>query len=686
MAGETRVGGPLGLRRGAAHVVADMVLVATAYLLAYGLRFDFAVPGVFERRALLSLPFVLVAAFVFFARLRVFAGLWRFVSIRDVVAVVKAKTMASLVVLVAVPLLLGYWLPRSVLLLDWFLCCALVVGMRLGSRALHERKARRRTRGLVRDDPRPRKRAIVVGAGEGAEALIRQGRKGGGSGYAFVGLVDDDPRMRRRSIHGVRVRGRIDELPALCRSLEVDEILIAIPSATTGQRRRILELCRASEVPVRSVPTLRQLLEGTARVGELQKVDPEDVLGREPVSVDLEILRQAIQGRTVLITGAGGSIGSELCRQLGTLGPEKMVLYERAESALHLVAIELQQRCPDVSVVSLVGDVLDVIKVREVMRAHAPDFVYHAAAYKHVHLMEAQPLDAISNNVFGTEIVAQAALDVGVGRFVLVSTDKAVRPVGVMGRTKRVAEDLLLSFDGGETRFISVRFGNVLGSDGSVMPTFERQIARREPVTITDPAATRYFMLLAEAAQLVLQASVVGQGGEVLFLDMGEPMKIIDLAEGLILLSGLKPGEDIPVVIIGLRPGERVSEELVQDMDELLPSAFEKIFILRNEHFDGQAFRSQLETLRRATEERDESAALEQLEVMTASATREVIKVADDVVEGVAPNGLPEPANSRGGGGYPLLASRKLPADGLNRSVREPVSAKGERRGLHEGN
>jgi FlaA1/EpsC-like NDP-sugar epimerase len=680
------VGSPLGLRRGAAHVVADMVLVAGAYLLAYGLRFDFAVPPLFEKRALVTLPLVMGATFVAFARLRVFAGLWRFVSVRDVVAVVRAKTIASLVVLVAVPLLLGYWLPRGVLLLDWFLCCALVVGTRLGSRALHERKARRRVRDLVRDDQRRRRRAIVVGAGEGAEALIRQGRKGGGPVYNFVGLVDDDPRMRRRSIHGVRVRGRIDELPALCRSLEVDEILIAIPSATTGQRRRILELCRASQVPVRSVPTLRQLLEGTAHVGQLQKVDPEDVLGREPVSVDLENLRQAIEGKTVLITGAGGSIGSELCRQLGTLGPRKMVLYERAESALHLVAIELQQRCPDVSVVSIVGDVLDVIKVRDVMRVQAPDFVYHAAAYKHVHLMEAQPLDAISNNVFATEILAQAALDAGVGRFVLVSTDKAVRPVGVMGRTKRVAEDLLLSLDGGVTRFISVRFGNVLGSDGSVMPTFERQIARREPVTITDPAATRYFMLLAEAAQLVLQASVVGQGGEVLFLDMGEPMRIVDLAEGLILLSGLKPGEDIPVVVTGLRPGERVREELVQDMDELLPSAFEKIFILRNEHFDRQAFRRQLEMLRRVTEERDESAAVEQLEVMTASAAREVIRVADDVVGEVAPDALPEPAGAGRGDGEPLQASRKLPVDGSPRTVREPVSARGERRGVHEGN
>jgi FlaA1/EpsC-like NDP-sugar epimerase len=633
MADETRFWSPAGLRRSAAHVVADVLLVGGAYLLAYGLRFDFTIPTAFRVRAIATLPLVVLSSLGLFVWFRVFSGLWRFVSVRDVVAVVKAKTVASLVVLVTVPALYGYWIARSVLVLDWFLCLALVIGMRFASRALHERRARRRMRDHVDQSKQPRKRALVVGAGEGAEALIRQGRKGGGPSYDFVGLVDDDPRMRGRSLHGVRVRGGIEQLPELCRSLRVAEILLAVPSATTGQRRRILELCRACRVPVRSVPTLRELLDGKAHVGQLQRADPEDILGREPISVDLENLRQAIKKKTVLVTGAGGSIGSELCRQLGMLGPKSIVLYERAESPLHLITVELEQRCPDTNIIPVVGDVLDAAKVRAVMEAHCPDVVYHAAAYKHVHLMEMQPLDAISNNVFATEVLARAALDANVKRFVLISTDKAVRPVGVMGRSKRVAEDLLLSFVGGSTQFISVRFGNVLGSDGSVFPLFERQIARREAVTITDPAATRYFMLLAEAAQLVLQASVVGQGGEVFFLDMGEPMRISDLAEGLIRLSGLKPGEDIPVVVTGLRPGERMNEELIGDLDELAPSDFEKILVVRNRHFDRSSFGRELERLRQAVDARDERAAFDQLERMTASATQEVISMAEELVE-----------------------------------------------------
>lgn len=514
--------------------------------------------------------------------------------------------------------------------LDWILCIGLLVGMRYVSRARHERRLG--ARDMEGDDEASGRRAVIVGGGDGAESLIREIRLKMPHRWEIVGLVDDHPEMLGRSIHGVQVKGKTDQLPELCRSLRIEEILIAIPSASPAERGRILQRCRASKVPIKTVPTLQDLIEGRARVGQLQEVDPEDILGRSPVRVDAVSIRAEINGKRVLVTGAGGSIGAELCHQLAAFDPEVVVLYERAESNLHFIDVELKHRNPHLEVVPVVGDILDGRKLDKVMERYTPNIVYHAAAYKHVHLMEAHPLDAIQNNVFGTEVVARSALKNRVDKCVFISTDKAVRPVGVMGRTKRAAEDLLLTLNGEATSFVSVRFGNVLGSDGSVLPLFQRQIARREPVTITDPGATRYFMLIAEAAQLVLQAGAMGRGGEVFYLDMGQPMKISDLAEGLIRLSGLKPGEDVPVVVTGLRPGERLNEELVGETEELLPSEHEKILVLRNGYFDERRFATELRALREHVECHDESAALEQLELMTATAERSVVEVSDELI------------------------------------------------------
>ena len=588
------------------------VLVTMAYLLAFLLHFEFRLPASEWDRFLRTLPFLLLARMTVFAWFHLYEGLWRYVSMRDILAILKAVTLSSLIFLAGILAFFGHGFPRSVFVLDWMLCLALVGGVRLALRALRESSRRNRQEQA--------RRAFIIGAGDAGEMLLREMDRSLTLNYEVVGFIDDDPRKQGRRIHGVEVVGTVEELPGLCRAKEVEELLIAIPSATPEQKRRIVERCRNSGVPFKTVPALSELLQGKARIGQLQEVRPEDLLGREAVRLDLDRLREELQGRRILVTGAGGSIGSELCRQLAALEPELLVLFERAENSLYFVHMELQSRHRKLHAVPVVGDILDRRKVEEVITAYAPEVIYHAAAYKHVPLMEAHPLEAIQNNVFGTETVALAARDRGVKKFVLISTDKAVRPVGLMGMTKRVAECLLLSLNGGPTTFVAVRFGNVLGSDGSVLPIFRWQIAQGGPLTVTDPEATRYFMLMSEAAQLVLQAGAMGRGGEIFFLDMGEPVRIMDLAESLIRLYGLEPGRDIEIQIVGLRPGERLNEELVQEQEELLPTEHEKVFKVQNSTFEVQGLRAQfeqdLERLRHLVEARDRERAVALLREM----------------------------------------------------------------------
>lgn len=589
-------------------VMVHLILVAISYLLAFLLRFEFSLPASEWDRFLWTLPLLLLIRMGAFAGFHLYEGLWRYVSMRDILAILKAVTLSALVFLAAVLLFFGHGFPRSIFVLDWVLCLVLVGGARLALRAFQESGSRdRRGEG---------KRVVIVGAGDAGEMLLQEIERSRLLNYRVVGFVDDDPRKQGMRLHGIKVVGTIESLPDLCRTMGVQEILIAIPSATQEQKRRILEWCRKSGVPFKTVPALSELLRGKVRIGQLQEISPEDLLGREVVRLDLDRLREELRGRRVLVTGAGGSIGSELSRQLAVFEPELLILFERAESSLYFLDLELRRSYPGLQVIPVVGDILNRRKVEEVFEAYCPEVVYHAAAYKHVPLMEAYPLEAIENNVFGTEVVALAAQQYGVKKMVFISTDKAVRPVGIMGMTKRVAESLLLALNGGPTQFVAVRFGNVLGSDGSVLPLFQRQIARGGPVTVTDPEATRYFMLLSEAVQLLLQAGAMGQGGEVFFLNMGEPIRIMDLAENLIRLSGLEPGRDIPIEVIGLRPGERLSEELVREQEVLLPTAHEKVFMVQNHQFDPEGFRRDFERLRHLVAARDREGAVAQLKAM----------------------------------------------------------------------
>lgn len=587
-------------------------LVAVSYAAAYLLRFEIPMPPSQSDLLLDSIAVVVVIKMVVFALFRLHEGLWRFVSLRDVVVIVAAATVSSLAI-VSTYFLFGRTLPRSVVILDWMITIALVAGVRIGIRLLREGSHRRATQGS------DRRRALVIGAGEAGERLVRAIESSPAPEYSVVGFVDDDPRLQRRSIRGIRVLGIVTSIPELCAKHDIGTLLLAIPSASPEERQRIIERCRAAAVPVKTVPPFRELISGKHRIGQLQEVQPEYLLKRTAVDVDRDRLVEEVRGRTVLVTGAAGSIGSELARQLAALGPERVVLVERSESTLYFVHLELSELFPEVELVPSVCDIQDAIRVGEVMARYRPHAVYHAAAYKHVPLMEDHPLSAIENNVFGTEVVARAAADAGAGRFVLISTDKAVRPVSVMGMTKRVAEDLLRSMTySSKTTFASVRFGNVLGSAGSVLPLFQWQMARGAPVTVTDPEATRYFMLIAEAAQLVLQAGAVATGGEVFFLDMGEPVRIGDLADDLIRLSGMRPGEEVSVTTVGMRPGERLNEELIRGEEELVDSGHERILVATSPPLDGAAFAKDLETLRFLTKNRDRQGAVEHLRAMAA--------------------------------------------------------------------
>ena len=601
---------PVILYRRLAIVAVHMVLITLAYLLAYLLRFDFSFPPDQWLRFLRTLPFLLLIRLTVFYRFHLYEGIWRYVSMQDILAMLKAVTLSSLLFVAAVLAVFGHSFPRSIFVLEWVLCLALVGGVRLATRAFRESS--------WQDQKVDRKRVVVVGAGDAGEMLIREIERSLTLNCLVVGVLDDDPGKQWKRVHGIKVMGVVDQLPEICKSLEVEEILIAIPSATHKQRLRIFEQCRESGVPFKSIPALNELLQGNANIGHLREVRPEDLLGREAVRLDFDRLRQGLQGKRILVTGAGGSIGAELCRQLAVFAPERLVLFDRSESSLFFVDVELRRHHPDLQVIPVIGDILDREKVEEVLEVYAPQVVYHTAAYKHVPLMEEHPLEAIQNNVFGTEILGLAARKSGVKKFIFISPDKAVKPVGIMGMTKRISECLLLSLNADPTMCLAVRFGNVLESDGSVLPLFRWQIANGGPVTVTDPDASRYFMLLSEAAQLVLQAGAMGHGGEIFFLDMGEPVKILDLAHTLIRLSELEPGKDVPIEIIGLRPGERLHEELVMQGERLLRSEHEKVFRVQTRHFDVEKFGRDLDLLRDLVQGRDRKGAVAHLQAMAA--------------------------------------------------------------------
>jgi FlaA1/EpsC-like NDP-sugar epimerase len=519
---------------------------------------------------------------VVFVLLRVPKGMWRFSGFGEVQRLTAACAIAGLLGAVAVLMAQLVQVPRAVLALHPVVSLMGLAMVRIGYRMLYEHM-----RGRISGSMHETRRALVFGAGDAAKLLIAGIQH---HGWVVVGLLDDNRRKHGQRVGDVPVLGALDSAPRWAALHGITHVVVALPSATPAERRRALDLAAATHLPVVTVPTAAELREGQA-LANVRDIEPEDLLGREPVQLDEGGISECLSGKVVLITGAGGSIGSELCRQVARYGPLKLVLYELSEFALYRIEQELSEHFPHIPLLRLVGDVRDFAHLQATFRQLRPQVVFHAAAYKHVPLMEEDnAFSALRNNTLGTANAARAAAEAGAERFVLISTDKAVNPTNVMGATKRAAEMVISrlaaqaslqgSSQGWRTRFMAVRFGNVLGSSGSVIPKFKEQIARGGPVTVTHPDITRYFMTIPEAARLVVQAGAIGEGGQVFVLDMGDPVKIVDLARDLIRMTGHTP-EEIPITFSGLRPGEKLYEELLADADATLPTRFERLRIAR---------------------------------------------------------------------------------------------------------
>lgn len=572
----------------------DVAATLLAWLLAYLLRFNFVIPEPHMQMMWNTLVWVVPLQAFIFRRFGLYRGVWRFASLPDLRRIVAAVGVAAL----SVPVVLymahaPVSVPRAVLVLDPLLLVMIMGGSRFVYRSWKEHH-------LYGFADSERKPVLVLGAGDIAAGLVKELIRS--REWRVEGLLNDNPTMIGRLIHGVRVLGRIDELPELAERLGVQVVIIAMPSASHQARRRAVELCSLAGVKPMTVPSFDDLASGRVTVSQIRQIELDDLLGRDPVMLDDKGLHGLLEGRTVMVTGAGGSIGSELCRQIARFGPARLVLFEVNEFVLYRMEQEFAEKLPNLCTVCAIGDVKDEVRLDQVMRQYAPSAIFHAAAYKHVPLMEQENAwQAVRNNVLGTCTVARAAMRHGVEKFVLISTDKAVNPTNVMGATKRLAEMVCQGLQGfllpisspheGEkgasgTRFVMVRFGNVLGSTGSVIPKFQEQIARGGPITVTHPEITRYFMSIPEAAQLVLQAGLMGEGGEIFVLDMGEPVRIVELAKDMIRLSGFSEG-DIPIVFTGLRPGEKLYEELLADDEHTLPTPHPKLRIAQARMADG---------------------------------------------------------------------------------------------------
>ena len=556
-------------------VLADVLLAIAAYLLANLFRFEGHIPARDLGFIWRALPVLLVIRGVAFTGFGLYRGVWAYASISDLIALIKAVTTGSAGFAVALMFLDMRGHSRAVLAMDWVLLIFLVGALRLSLRLYWSVVPSRRA---------GRRPVLIIGAGDAGEMVIRELQHNGKLRYHPVGFLDDDAGKQGLRIHGVPVLGPVEEVRRISQEKGVEEVIIAIPSAERRLMRRIFDRCREAGLDMRTIPDLNSLLAGTASISDLREVRLEDLLRREPARLDRSLIQAYLRGRRVLVTGAGGSIGSEICRQVAACQPSLLVMLDRGENPLFEIDAEVAEGFPRLARTAALVDIRHVGELQEVFARFHPEVVFHAAACKHVPLMEAHPEEAVSTNLAGTRCLVGVAIANGVRAFVLISTDKAVNPTSVMGASKRAAERYIQSLASdpshGETALCAVRFGNVLGSNGSVIPTFKRQIQRGGPITITHPDMTRYFMTIQEAVQLVLRAATLAKGGEVFVLDMGEPVRIADMARDVIRLSGLEPEKDIEIAITGLRPGEKLSEELWYHTETVTRTVQDKLLMV----------------------------------------------------------------------------------------------------------
>lgn len=603
----------------------DICVIAAAWLLAYLFRFDFHLTSLQWQAFWQTLPLLLVVQGLIFWRFGLYRGVWRFASLPDLWNIVRAAFLGILIVAVALYLynrLEG--VPRTVVGTYPFFLILLLSTPRLIYRMWREH-------GLGLLNTADSQQVLILGAGRAGETLARDMCRD--AAYAPVGFLDDHPALKGSNIHGIPILGRIDDLPAIAQKQHPDLVIIAMPSATNAEMRRVVDVCERAGIEFRTLPRLQDLATGEPQVSELREVSIEDLLGRDPVVLDWRRISEGVIGRSVLVSGAGGSIGSELCRQIARLKPGALVLFENNEFNLFRIESELRARFPAMALHGCLGDVRERASVDRAFERYKPDLVFHAAAYKHVPMLEFQVCEAVRNNVIGTRVVAEAADRHGCTTFVMISTDKAVNPTNVMGATKRVAELYCQSLsERSQTCFITVRFGNVLGSAGSVVPLFQEQIRHGGPVTVTHPEISRYFMTTSEASQLILQAAVMGEGGEIFVLDMGEPVLISYLAEQMIRLSGKRPVRDIEIVYTSLRPGEKLSEELFYDYEERISTGHNKILQARSQCVDREAFAGDLRTLEEAGVYNDDKGVRNLLRKLVPALVRHDKPATDNVV------------------------------------------------------
>jgi FlaA1/EpsC-like NDP-sugar epimerase len=557
----------------------DIALVNIAFLLALLVRFEGPAPAEYYivfRQAALPITFINLSFFYAFG---LYNQIWAYASISALILIIDAVSCGALFSAIYLWVFAGGRMPYSVIIIAALIKLLLVGGGRFTWRVAREK--------LIGDHRSKKKKALIVGAGDAGESIVREMlRSNGSSAYFPAGFIDDDRSKEGMVIHGIKVVGNRRDIPKLVKTKGIDEVILAIPSASGDDVRDIHNICKSVNVRSKTLPAIYELINGQVSVNLIRDINEEDLLKRKPVKFDFDEIKKGIEEKTILITGAGGSIGSELSRQIARCGPKKLVLLGQGENSIYNIDMELKEIFRDIEVVPVIANIRDKAKMQKVMAIHHPDIIFHAAAYKHVGMMEMNPDEAYINNVTGTKNVAEASIEHGVDKFVLVSTDKAVDPTSVMGQTKHQAELIVLGLQGsGKTRFIVTRFGNVMNSRGSVIPLFKKQISEGRPVTVTHPDVVRFFMTIPEAVQLVIRAALMGEGGEIFVLDMGEPVRIVDLARELIKLSGLEPGRDVPIKFTGLKPGEKMMEYLTRNDEEIMKTSHEKIWKVRQKVF-----------------------------------------------------------------------------------------------------